>query len=180
MKQRTWFQLTVLVVMALALVMVNVGEGGAPALDQRAKVGLTISPLPMNLNGANKEQVGLGSYLLNSAGNCNDCHSAQWFAAGGNPFLGQPEQIDQATYLTGGRSFGPTISRNLRPEIGTGLPAGLTSEQFLNAMTVGTDYDNPGQLLQVMPWPYYHDMTDQDINAIYAYLSTLSAVPPGG
>ena len=128
---------------------------------------------------ADKEQVGLGSYFINSMGNCNDCHSAQWFATGGNPFLGQPEEIDQATYLTGGRSFGPTISRNLRPEIGTGLPAGLTSEQFLNAMTQGTDYDNPGQLLQVMPWPYFHDMTNQDIQAIYAYLSTLSAVPPG-
>jgi len=46
MKRRTWFQLTFLVVMALALVMVNVGEGGSPALDQRAQVGLHIAPLP--------------------------------------------------------------------------------------------------------------------------------------
>jgi hypothetical protein len=33
----------------------------------------------------------------------------------------------------------------------------------------------PTPVLFVMPWPTYHSMTDQDLKAIYAYLSALPA-----
>jgi hypothetical protein len=33
----------------------------------------------------------------------------------------------------------------------------------------------PTDVLQVMPWPTYHSMTDADLKAIYAYLT---AIPP--
>ena len=33
----------------------------------------------------------------------------------------------------------------------------------------------PAFVLQVMPWPTYHSMTDADLKAIYAYLT---AIPP--
>jgi hypothetical protein len=43
-----------------------------------------------------------------------------------------------------------------------------------------------GDLLQIMPWPNYHDLTDHDLRAIYEYLSTIPCIdnttstPPGG
>jgi len=180
--RRTWFPLILLVVTGLALVLANAGmgsSGGAP-LDPRARIGLQIAPLPLNVVGKNKEMVGLGSYMLNTVGNCNDCHSVMEYLPGHNPFLGEQEQIDPATYLTGGRAFGNVLSRNLRPEIGTGLPAGLTYDQFVDAMRHGADADHHGKLLQVMPWPDLQSMMDQDLRAIYEYLWSLPAVPPPG
>lgn len=180
--KRIWIPFTLLGVSALGLMMVNVGKGndhGNP-LGLRSAIGLHIAPLPLNLKGADHAQVGLGSYLVNAVGDCNGCHSTSEFAPGGNPFLGQPKVINTTTYLRGGKAFGPFVSRNLRPEIGSGLPAGLTYAQFTSAIHHGTDFDNPGQLLQVMPWPAFQNMADEDLSAIYHYLRALPAVPPGG
>ena len=33
-----------------------------------------------------------------------------------------------------------------------------------------------GDLLQIMPWPAYQEMTDYDIRAIYEYLSAIPCV----
>ena len=43
-----------------------------------------------------------------------------------------------------------------------------------------------GDLLQIMPWPVYHNMTDHQIEAIYEYLSAIPCIdnrtstPPAG
>jgi hypothetical protein len=180
---------------AAALALVNIGRGGdndlGPGeLSAEERIGLQIAPLPLDLTGKDPRLVGLGSYLVNAIGDCWDCHANPKFTppgaadpqfeVGGDPFLGQPEEIELDGYLRGGRAFGKFVSRNLRPEIGTGMPAGHTFQQFTNVMRYGTDHDNPGQLLQVMSWPSYKNMTDTDLRAIYTYLSALPAVPPGG
>src|SRR5512144_3340806 len=72
--------------------------------------GFEIAPVPLNLERKNRALVGLGSYIVNAVGECNGCHSAgpqTQFAPGGNPYFGQPEMINPATYLGGGRDFGP-------------------------------------------------------------------------
>jgi len=65
----------------------------------RILTGLKISPVRLNLRGKNIVLVGLGSYLVNAAGACNDCHTNPPFQEGGNPFQGQPEQIDKENFL---------------------------------------------------------------------------------
>jgi hypothetical protein len=156
--------------------------GGDPD-GSRVRQGFDIAPVPLNLDGKNPALVGLGSYIVNAVSECADCHTKlPGYLPGGNPFLGQPIQIDVANYLRGGRPFAavdptgvenPIKSRNLRPE--NGLPAGLTFAQFVDVMRNGTDYDHPGRLLQVMQWPIFQNMTDRDLLAIYEYLG---AVPP--
>jgi hypothetical protein len=37
-------------------------------------------------------------------------------------------------------------------------------------MLTGTDFDDPRQLLQVMPWSTFRDMSDHDLRANYEYL----------
>src|SRR5262249_46465169 len=101
--------------------------------DLRIRRGFEIAPVPLNLAGKDRTLVGLGSYLVNAVGVCNDCHTASaqaLFAAGGNPFFGQPKTVDQTIYLGGGSDFGPVVpgtphivSRNLTPDK-TGKPAG--------------------------------------------------------
>jgi hypothetical protein len=158
-------------------------DDGDDGDESRIRQGLAISPLELDLHGRNRALVGLGSYYVNAVSECVDCHTKiPQYVPGGNPFLGQPEQINLDNYLRGGRPFpapdptgveNPIVSRPLRPE--NGLPAGLTLEQFVDVLRNGTDYDHPGRLLQVMPWPTFQNMTDRDLRAIYEYLS---ALPP--
>src|SRR3989454_7714876 len=144
--------------------------------ESRMQRGFAIAPLPLNLKGKNRALVGLGSYIVNAQGGCNDCHTHPSYAPGGNPFLGQPEQINTAQYLAGGRAFGPFVSRNLTPD-STEKPAGLTFDEFRDLLRTGHDPDSPGELLQVMPWPVYGKMTDRDLRAIYEYLHAIPPLP---
>ena len=120
-------------------------------LESRIRQGFAHAPLPLNLKGKSRGLVGLGSYLVNVAGDCNGCHTSdpngnQWLPDG-NPFMGQTEKIDPAKYLVGGRVFIPAhgpfpavFSRNLRPEA-NGLPAGHTYAEFLQIIRTGIDLD---------------------------------------
>jgi len=150
-----------------------------------AQIGLTL-----NLEGKNRALVGLGSYIVNAHGGCNDCHTQPSYAEGGDPFQGQPEQINAARYLAGGRVFIPSadyplglngcvVSRNLTP-FEDGKPAGLTFEQFRHVLRTGEDPDDttrtPPRLLQVMPWPVYGKMTTRDMRAVYEFLSAIPAI----
>lgn len=177
-------------VLVLSLCIAGVRSRPAHAADDddekegsRARQGLAISPVPVNLDGRNPRLVGLGSYLVNAVAGCTDCHTHPNFAPGGDPYLGQPKKINAAQYLAGGRAFGPFVSRNLTPEAPFGRPAGLTFEQFEEVMRVGTDFDHAhpqfGPLLQVMPWSVFQSMTDLDLRAIYAYLSSIPHAEPG-
>ncbi len=149
--------------------------------QHRIRVGFRIAPVHLDLEDKNPNLVGLGSYLVNSVGGCNDCHTSPSYAVGGDPFLGQPKKVNAARYLAGGQHFGPFVSRNLTPE--NGLPAGHTYAEFRTILRTGKDYDllHPqiSPLLQVMPWPTYQTMTDHDIQAIYEYLRAIPPLKPG-
>jgi hypothetical protein len=157
------------------------GRDNEAGESSEVRRGFEIAPMQLNLEGKNLALVGLGSYIVNAQGGCNDCHSIQQFATGGDPYKGQPKIIDAENYLLGGRAFGPFVSRNLRPELPSGLPAGRSYNQFLEIMQHGTDFDGAhpqiSPLLQVMPWPTFQNMTRNDLRAIYEYLSALPAAP---
>jgi hypothetical protein len=59
--------------------------------ESRIHRGFEIAPVPLNLEGKNRELVGLGSYIVNAVGDCNGCHSAgppsEFANPGGNPFV---------------------------------------------------------------------------------------------
>ena len=83
----------------------------------------------------------------------------------------------------------------------TGRPeGGHTFEEFRQIIRHGTDFDHlhpncsatrttscipaftgiDGDLLQIMPWPYYQSVTDHDLLAIYKYLKAIPCLegPP--
>lgn len=176
------------VAICLALSSLNTTAQGRSDDESSSRIqqGFRIAPVPLNLDGKNRASVGLGSYLVNAAGACTDCHSNPLYAPGGDPHLGQPEVINTATYLAGGRAFGSFISRNLTPDV-LGRPAGLTFPEFRQMMRTGVDDDAlppnvPSaslDLLQVMPWPLVGKMTDHDLKAIYDYLSAIPCIEGG-
>jgi hypothetical protein len=167
----------------VASTMLSISAARAEELSQILR-GYEIAPVHLNLAGKDWALVGLGSYLVNTTG-CNDCHTHPNWEDNGNPYLGQPEQINTKEYLTGGRIFGPVtspiaVSANITPDKPgrNGLPAGLTSDGFLQVMRTGHNpNDPPGVILQVMPWPLYRWKTDRDLRAMYEYLRAIPSRP---
>lgn len=43
-------------------------------------------------------------------------------------------------------------------------------------MRSGEDADNPGRLLQVMPWPIFANMNSRNLQAIFEYLRAIAAI----
>src|SRR5262245_23518405 len=109
-------------------------EDFSPADAARIIKGFQVAPVPLNLRGKSLQLVGLGSYIVNAVGGCNDCHTSPPYAEGGDPFAGDPKKVNAARYLAGGTPFGnpmdpdTPVSRNLTPRA-NGLPANLTWEQ---------------------------------------------------
>jgi len=146
--------------------------------ESKIQQGYRINPVQLGMAGKNRALVGMGSYIVNTGG-CNDCHTHPSYLPGHNPFLGQPEAINATQYLTGGRTFPPSpfVSANLTPDA-SGKPAGLTFEQFTQTLRTGHNpLDPPGVLLQIMPWPVIGKKTDNDLRAIYEYLSAIPSLP---
>ncbi len=170
---------SIMLVLTVAFVREMPAQAPAPTDESQVKQGLAISPVPLDLRGKNRALVALGCYLVNAVSECNDCHTRPYYKLGGNPFKGQQEQINTEGYLAGGNQFGPFTSPNLTPDSVTGLPAGLTLDEFMHLMRTGETDDHPafGPLLQVMPWPTFRKMTNHDLRAIYEYLSAIPSRP---
>jgi hypothetical protein len=142
------------------------GEDDASALAARARQGFAIAPVALETKGLTHRQrtlVGLGSYLVNAAGDCTGCHTANpaQYLGGGVPFF-----LDDAGHVV--------WTRNLTPDPSTGMR--LSLDEFKEALRTGRDF-HPDQsaMLVVMPWPYLRWESDRDLEAIYVYLR---AIPP--
>lgn len=150
-----------------------------PALVER---GIAISPVSLNLTGKDRNKVGYGSYLVNAIGGCNDCHTNPNWAEGGDPFFGQPLQVNTEGYLAGGVAFGPFLSRNITPDA-TGAPGALSRSDFMQVLKTGQDFKqlHPeiAPILQVMPWPIHQNLFDRDMDAIYEFLSAIPCLEGG-
>ena len=138
---------------------------------------------------------------------CHTTDPATEYAPGGSPYFSQKTKVNAATYLGGGQDFGAfpdpagpfphVVTRNLTPDK-TGKPAGgLSMDDFVKIIRTGVDLDKihptckgapdgkclpapfNGDLLQIMPWPAFTNMTDRDIQSIYEYLSAIPCIEGG-
>ena len=116
-------------------------------------------------------QIQRGKYLVKIAG-CNDCHTAGYAASGG--------KVAESQWLTGDKlgwrgPWGTTYPANLR----------LYMRDISEAKWVQTA--KTVETRPPMPWFVLHDMTEQDLRAIYKYVNALGPageaapiyVPPG-
>src|SRR5882672_5254270 len=108
--------------------------------NTRALRGLQLAPVPLNMVGKDPTQVGLGAYIVNAIGGCNDCHSNPSYDPTGDPFRGLAKKFNTAGYLGGGQAFGPFTSRNITPDA-TGEVAGSLAN-FTQIMRTGIDLDH--------------------------------------
>ena len=118
---------------------------------------------------ADEAQVARGRYLVIIAG-CSDCHTP-------GALIGAP---DMKRYLGGSDigfsipGLGVFVGQNLTPDKETGIGA-WTSEQIIAAIRTGKRPDG-AELSGVMPWPAFSHLTDEDAQAIAAFLKSIPAV----
>jgi len=119
--------------------------------------------------GADEAQVARGKYLV-TIGGCTDCHTPGYF-------LGEP---DMSRYLGGSDvgfevpGLGVFVGRNLTPDRETGL-GDWTDEQIAKALTTGERPDGR-QLAPIMPYHAYANLTEEDVQAIVAFLRSIPPV----
>jgi hypothetical protein len=179
---------TLFLLMMISLVMAN----PRPVHGDNPKKG---PPAKMNANPVER-----GGYLV-TIGGCNDCHSPKKMGPmGPEPdetllLSGQPasQKIpeipkdllgmtpDRWTGLTNAHftawagPWGVSYAANLTPDTETGLGS-WTPEMFIKAMRTGKHMGEGRPILPPMPWPNYAQMTDNDLQAIFAYLKSIKPI----
>lgn len=138
-----------------------------------------------------------GRYLV-TVGGCGDCHTPKLFTEAG-------PQPDESRLLSGHPAdsmlppvppgvigpdrwgaiasndltawagpWGMSFAANLTPDA-TGL-GGWSQETFIQAIRTGKHAGGGRDILPPMPWMDYAQMTDEDLQAVFAYLRSLPPV----
>jgi hypothetical protein len=140
--------------------------------------------------------------MLVIGGACHDCHTPKKMTpTGPQPDMtrmlsGHPES-DKITapfkpqgswtaatndHLTAwGGPWGVSFAANLTPDQNTGMGI-WTEEMFVMALKSGKHMGTSRAILPPMPWPWYGQLSDDDLKAIFAYLRSIppisNHVPP--
>ncbi len=114
----------------------------------------------VHVSAADDAQIERGKYLA-LAGDCVACHSVP----GGKPFAGG---------LALPTPIGEIIATNITPSKTAGI-GGYSLEQFSDALRKGVRADGK-HLYPAMPYTSYAKVTDEDVQAMYAYF--MNAVAP--
>lgn len=141
------------------------------------------------------DKVARGNYIVNTAG-CHDCHTPfKPTAHGAEPDMtrmlsGHPQDLKMppapklpegpwlivgaATNTAWSGPWGVSFTANLTPDADTGLGQ-WTLQDFMNTIRTGRHMGRGREILPPMPIPVYNNLTDADLEAVFAYLRT---IPP--
>jgi hypothetical protein len=118
------------------------------------------------------DKIAYGKYLTNASG-CRECHTKD-----------KQGQIIPELEYSGGREFkfpdgSICRSANLTPDKETGIGS-WTPDIFVNRFKIYADSSYvpetvaPGEFNTIMPWTMYAHMEQEDLEAIFAYLQTVT------
>ena len=137
-----------------------------------------------------------GKYMVTVCG-CNDCHTPLKMGdAGPEPDMsrmlsGHPETLvmppaprlppgpwnisGAVTNTAWAGPWGVSFTANLTPDKETGLGE-WTARTFMDTIRTGRHQGRGRVILPPMPIPMYKNLTDEDLQAIFAYLQSIPAV----
>jgi len=144
-----------------------------------------------------KEMIERGKYLV-TAGGCHDCHSPKVFGPQGPKIdetkilSGHPAEMKLAEFdpaiLEPGKyvlftqditaaigPWGASFAANLTPDNETGIGT-WQPEMFINALRTGKHLGAGRPILPPMPWEMIGKHTDEDLQAMFAYLKSIPPV----
>jgi mono/diheme cytochrome c family protein len=152
-----------IVVIAGLVTLLVLRQPGPMAFAEGRKVALADyegNPTGVPADFPDSDPLARGQYLAIAA-NCQACHTEE----GGTPFAGgRPFPTD----------FGTIYSSNITPDSETGIGS-WSDADFLRAMHEGISKDGT-RLYPAFPYAAYTYLTDEDVLAIKAYLSSVPAV----
>jgi hypothetical protein len=142
-----------------------------------------------------KSAIERGKYLVTILG-CNDCHTPFKMGAkgpepdmtrmlSGHPagsVLPPPPKLNEQWAWAGAGTntafagpWGISYAPNLTTDEETGIGA-WDADLFIKTMRSGKIMGGGRPIMPPMPWPWYSQMTDEDLNAIFAFLQTVPAI----
>lgn len=141
-------------------------------------------------------QVERGAYLVHAVG-CADCHTPHRLGENGpepdpeRHLSGHPASMSlppapqlpegpwaavvAGTMTAWSGPWGVSYTANLTPHATTGLGA-WNADTFKRALRTGRHMGVGRPILPPMPWSIYRNFTDEDLDAIFAYLQSIPAI----
>jgi len=168
------------------------------AFATAAAIGLAAAPraAAAERDGVATDKAVRGKYLVATSG-CMDCHTPMKMGANGpEPDLsrmlsGHPETlkmtavpalpngpwlvVSSATNTAFAGPWGVSFTANLTPDPDTGL-GNWSAQDFRNTIRTGRHLGRGRPVLPPMPIPAYSQFSDEDLDAIFAYLKTLPPI----
>jgi hypothetical protein len=129
------------------------------------------------------ENIERGRYLAINVLQCVDCHSERdWSLYGGPPIepVGAGRSCmtkdTEAAGVNAGQANFPGILciRNITPDVETGI-GGWTDGEIIRSVREGVD-NHGSSLFPIMPYFIYRNVSDQDMEAVVAYLRSVEPV----
>lgn len=141
------------------------------------------------------DKIARGKYLV-TIGGCHDCHTPLMMGPEGpqpdmsRALSGHPENLvmppapklempwafsGAATNTAWAGPWGVSFTANLTPDPDTGLGK-WTLRNFKDTIRTGRHLGRGRPILPPMPIPYLKHLTDEDLEAVFAYLQSIPAV----
>jgi mono/diheme cytochrome c family protein len=120
------------------------------------------------------ERIARGAYIFTSVANCDGCHSQRDYSLVGGPVVasgqGRGEVLSDLMMGLPGTVVAPNITPDMETGIGT-----WTDGEKIRAIRDGVDRDG-NALFPMMPYVGFRNMSDEDAEAVVAYLNSLTPV----
>jgi mono/diheme cytochrome c family protein len=132
-----------------------------------------VSPLSIRVP-MTPERIARGKYLFTSVADCDGCHSQRDLSRFGGPVVESGRGRGNVLSTVETDLPGTVVAPNLTPDPETGLGAWTDGEK-IRAIRDGVDRDGRA-LFPMMPYGVYRTMSDEDVQAVVAYLNSLPAI----
>ena len=117
------------------------------------------------------ERVERGKYIFTRLSDCDFCHSEQDITRLALPIIESTR--GQGKLMADTDLPGKIYAANITPDVETGIGSWTDGEK-IRAIREGVD-KNGRALYPIMPYPFYRYMSDEDVQAVVAFLDT---IPP--
>jgi mono/diheme cytochrome c family protein len=156
---------------ALILLAAVLGAAGVTYLYIRKPAQVPPSTIKVAIT---PERVARGAYVFNSVANCDGCHSQRDFSLVGGPVVASGDGRGNVLSDVMKGLPGVVVAPNITPDVETGIGSWSDGEK-IRAIREGVDRDG-NALFPMMPYQAFRRMSDDDVQAVVAFLDSLPAV----
>ena len=118
------------------------------------------------------ERVARGKYIFTNVSDCDFCHSEQDITRLAMPVVESTR--GEGKLMPDTDLPGQIYARNITPDLETGIGSWTDGEK-IRAIREGVDKDGHA-LFSIMPYSFYRYMSDEDVQAVVAFLDTLPPI----